>query len=119
MLELIKPWNIIIAIDSYKAGHWQELPPADIRTYTAIVPRTASAYSQEIVAMGVAFVSHILSKVRITEDMIDEAEIEITQQGYTFNRQGWEYIARECGGKLPLAMYGVEEGRVVAPQTPV
>lgn len=119
MLELVKPFNFILAADSYKAGHWLEIPENTEYTYSAIVPRKASAYSDEIVVMGQTFVAHILSKVRITEDMIDEAEIEITQQGYTFNRSGWEIIAREMDGKIPLAMYGVEEGRVVKPQTPV
>lgn len=119
MLELIKPFNIIIAADSYKAGHWQELPFGTKRTWSVVVPRKPSEYSKDIVALGQTFVAYVLSKVRITEDMIDEAEVEINQQGYRFNRVGWEIISRELDGKIPLAMYGVEEGRVVLPQTPV
>ena len=119
MLQLIKPFNFILACDSYKAGHWLEIPKDVEYTYSAIVPRKVSDYSDEIVTMGQTFIAHILSKVRITEEMIDEAEIEITQQGYRFNRTGWEIIAREFDGKIPLAMYAVEEGRVVKPQTPV
>jgi nicotinamide phosphoribosyltransferase len=119
MLQLIKPFNFILACDSYKCGHWLEIPKETEYTYTAVVPRKASVYSDEVVAMGQTFIASILSKVRITEEMIDEAEIEITQQGYRFNRVGWEIIVREFDGKIPLAMYGVEEGRVVKPQTPV
>jgi nicotinamide phosphoribosyltransferase len=119
MLQVIKEFNFILAADSYKAGHWLEIPEDTEFTYSVIVPRKPSKYADEIVAMGQTFVASILSKVRITEDLIDEAEIEITQQGYRFNRKGWEIIAREFNGKLPLAMYAVEEGRVVKPQTPV
>ena len=119
MLQLIKEFNFILACDSYKCGHWLEIPPETDYTYSAVVPRKPSKYSNVIVSIGQCFTSDVLAKVRITEDMIDEAEIEITEQGYQFNRHGWEIIAREFGGKIPLAMYGVEEGRIVLPQTPV
>jgi nicotinamide phosphoribosyltransferase len=119
MLELVKPFNFILAVDSYKAGHYLEIPPETEYTYSAIVPRKSSSYATEIVAMGQTFVANILAKVRITMDMIDEAEIEITEQGYRFNRRDWEMIVQEFDGRLPIAMYAVEEGRVVKPQTPV
>ena len=119
MLEFVKPFNFILACDSYKLQHWSELPVNSKKSYVVIVPRKASKYATEIVAMGQTFVSAFLASVRITMDMIDEAEIEVTEQGYEFNRAGWELIVRNYGGKLPLAIYGVEEGRVVAPQTPI
>lgn len=119
MIEFIKPFNIILAADSYKAGHWKELPENSRRSFVVIVPRKASKYAPEIVAMGQTFLSAFFESVRVTTEMIDEAEIEITEQGYEFNRAGWEHIVRNCDGKLPLAMFGVEEGRVVKPQTPI
>jgi nicotinamide phosphoribosyltransferase len=119
MFSLIKPFNIIIAADTYKFDHYRELPADSEYSYSAIVPRKPSAYSGEIVVMGQTLVTYLLSNVRIEEWMIDEAEIEINQQGYEFNRAGWEIISRELGGKLPVAIYGVEEGRIVKPQTPV
>lgn len=119
MLELIKNQNFILIADSYKAGHWKEIPAVVKKSYSVIVPRKPSKYADEIVAMGATFISHVMANIRITEDMIDEAELEITEQGYEFNRAGWERIARDYHGKLPLALYGVEEGRVVKPQTPI
>jgi nicotinamide phosphoribosyltransferase len=119
MLHLIKPFNFILAIDSYKADHFLEMPADAKYSYSVIVPRKRSAYASEIVAVGQTFVAHVLSTVRITDEMIDEAEVEIEQQGYEFNRAGWEIIAHELDGQLPLAMYAVEEGRVVKPQTPI
>lgn len=119
MLEHLKPFNIILAIDGYKSNHWKEIPANVDYAYANIVPRKASSYSNEIVAMGQSMLASLFASVRITEDMIDEAELEITEQGYDFNRAGWEDILRNNHGILPLQIYGVEEGRVVKPQTPI
>jgi nicotinamide phosphoribosyltransferase len=119
MLEFIKKPNIILAADGYKANHWQEINNNVENTYAVGVPRKPSKYSDEIVVMGIALLSSIFANARVTAEDIDEAEIEITEQGYTFNRSGWEYIARELHGVIPLRIMGVEEGRVVKPQTPV
>ena len=119
MLEFVKPFNFILAADTYKFSHWAELPKDSHTSYVVVVPRKVSKYSDKIVAMGQTFLAAFFASVRITEEMINEAEVEINEQGYDFNRAGWEHIVRNCGGKLPLAMYGVEEGRVVDPQTPI
>ena len=119
MLNLVKTFNFILACDSYKTNHYLELPDFAKRSYVVCVPRKRSRFSDKIVAIGHSFISFILSRVRITEEMIDEAELEIHQQGYEFNREGWEIIARELDGKIPLKVWGVEEGRVVDPQTPI
>lgn len=119
MLHFIKPFNFILACDSYKIGHYAELPENQEFSYSVIVPRKPSTYTNEIVAMGQTYVANFMSKVRITLDMVNEAEIEAHEQGYDFNRAGWELIVREFDGRLPLAIYAVEEGRVVAPQTPI
>lgn len=119
MLELIKPFNFILACDSYKLGHWEEVPDDVTTSVTLIVPRKKSDFSDVIVAMGQTLVAHVLATVRIETWMIDEAEIEATEQGYAFNRKGWERIRDELNGKLPIAMYGIEEGTQVLPQTPI
>jgi nicotinamide phosphoribosyltransferase len=119
MLQLIKPFNFILACDSYKTGHYLELPEGTLRSYAAIVPRKPSKYATKIVAMGQTYVANFLASVRITQEMIEEADIEITQQGYEFNRADWQYMVDELEGKLPLEVWAVEEGRIVKPQTPV
>lgn len=117
MLQFIKRFNFILACDSYKAGHWQELPTGTLYSNSVIVPRKVSKYATLIVAMGQTYVAEFMAGVRITMEDIDEAEIEINEQGYDFNREGWEIIVREFDGKLPLAIFAVEEGRIIAPQT--
>lgn len=119
MFNLVKEFNAILAVDTYKFDHAFELPTNTEYLYSVVVPRKPSKYATQIVAMGQTFVAAIMASIRITEKMIDEAEIEVNQQGYEFNRAGWEIISRELDGKIPLAIYAVEEGRVVNPQTPV
>ena len=119
MIEMIKDFNFILACDSYKFDHYLELPTNAKYSMSVIVPRKVSKYTDLIVAMGQTFVADIFSKVRITMENIDEAEKEANEQGYEFNRTGWEIIVREFDGKLPLAIYAVEEGRQVKPQTPI
>lgn len=119
MFELIKTFNPILAADTYKFDHFAELPADTKKLYSVIVPRKPSKYADKIVAMGQTFVTVLLSKIRVTMEMVDEAEVEINEQGYEFNREGWEIIVKEFGGALPLQIFAVEEGRVVSPQTPI
>jgi nicotinamide phosphoribosyltransferase len=119
MLESILESNFILSCDSYKLGHYRQLSTDIGYIYSTTVPRKPSKYSDKITAVGQTLVSTIFAKVRVDEDMINEAEIEAIAAGYEFNRAGWEIIARELCGKLPLAIYGVPEGTVVEPQTPI
>lgn len=111
--------NFILQCDSYKLHHFAEYPAGTKFIYSTVVPRKNSKYTNEIVAMGAVYASALLADVRITMAMIDEAEVEINQYGYEFNRKDWEVIVNEFGGKLPLSVYGVEEGRVVKANTPI
>lgn len=119
MIEHILPMNFILVCDGYKACHHKQIPANVKKTYTVAVPRKVAEYATEIVATGQTMVASYLASVRITEEMIDEAEVEITEQGYEFNRTGWERIARELDGKLPLRIMGVEEGSIIPAQTPM
>lgn len=119
MLANILKENFILMQDSYKVPHADEMPKDTKHVCVSIVPRKPSKYTKEIVASGQTLTAAYLASVRITQEMIDEAEEEITAMGYEFPRHRWEYILREHGGALPMAMFGVEEGRVVKPQTPI
>ena len=124
MLSLIKPTNWIVPTDGYKAVHQEELdelPDGTKIEYVldAIVPRRSSIYSNTITVFGNTMIANTISKIVIEQWMIEEADVELAQQGYAFNRHGWQIIVDEFSGKLPLAIYGVEDGRVVDPQTPI
>lgn len=118
-LNAIKASNFILLCDTYKFHHYAEYPEGTDAIYSTVVPRKASDYTDEIVAAGAAFVGAYLAGVTITQAMIDEAEAEVNASGYEFNREGWEIILRDHNGKLPLQVFGVEEGSVVKPNTPI
>lgn len=118
-MNSIKPSNFILLADTYKYHHYEEYPADTHAIYSTVVPRKGSAYTSEIVAAGASYVSAYLASVTITQSMIDEAESEVNGSGYEFNRIGWAIIANEYNGKLPLSVFGVEEGTVVSPNTPI
>jgi nicotinamide phosphoribosyltransferase len=118
-MSAILPSNFILLADSYKLHHFTEYPSDTKFIYSTVVPRKASKYTSKIVAMGATFVANFLASVRITPDMIDEAEVEVNEYGYEFNRKDWVVIVNEYGGRLPLDVFGVEEGTVVKPNTPI
>lgn len=115
----IAPSNFILLCDSYKLHHYAEYPVGTEFIYSTVVPRKPSKYTSKIVAVGQTFASALLRSVRITQEMIDEAEIEVNGYGYEFNRKDWEIIVNEFGGKLPLRVMGVPEGQIVKPNTPI
>jgi hypothetical protein len=39
MLELVKPFNFITAVDSYKLSHWEQIPENATHAVSLIVPR--------------------------------------------------------------------------------
>lgn len=111
--------NFILLCDSYKLHHYAEYPADTEYIYSTVVPRKASYYTDQIVAMGQTTVAHELAAVRITKEMVEEAEIEVNGYGYEFNKKDWMIIVDELGGSLPLHVYGVPEGQVVKPNTPI
>lgn len=119
MLENVKRFNFIVAADSYKVSHRSQYPADTQFLYSVIVPRRGNGDTDEIVSMGINYLSACLANTKITREMIDEAEQEITEQGYSFDRKPWEFIVDKMYGNLPLMICGVPEGTVVKPQTPL
>ena len=115
--------NFILAADSYKVGHINHLPKGTRKTHTSMVPRKAFVDKEhgieidEIVVLGPQVVAAVLQTIVITDAMIDEAEIEITEQGYDFPRAAWEYL-RDLG-YLPLDVRALPEGTIVQPGIPI
>lgn len=123
MITKILEDNFILSADSYKVSHINHLPGGTRKTHTSMVPRKPFVDKEhgitidEIVVLGPQVVASILKSIVITDEMIDEAEIEITEQGYDFPRAEWEYI-RDLG-YLPLDIRAVPEGTVVKTGVPV
>lgn len=103
--------NLLINSDSYKASHWLQYPPGTEYVYSYIESR-GGVFDRTVFFGLQAFLKKYLSRP-ITKAMIDDAEAFWTAHGEPFNREGWEYILRVHGGKLPVEIKAVPEGTVV------
>ena len=103
--------NIILNSDSYKYSQFNQYPEGTEYIYSYIESR-GGKYDETVFFGLQAFVKEYLT-TPVTMEMIDEAEAIITAHGEPFNREGWEYIVREHGGKLPVEIKAVPEGTVV------
>lgn len=103
--------NIILNTDSYKASMFKQYPANTAGVYSYIESRGGD-YDKTVMFGLQAFIKEYLTKP-ITKEDIDVAEAIITAHGEPFNREGWEYILNEHGGKLPVVIKAVPEGTVV------
>ncbi len=103
--------NILLNTDSYKASMWKQYPAGTTGVYSYIESR--GGRWDRTVFFGIqAFIKQYLLKP-ITQEDIDLADEIWTAHGEPFNREGWEYILKTHGGRLPVRIKAVPEGTVV------
>jgi nicotinamide phosphoribosyltransferase len=103
--------NIILNSDSYKYSQWVQYPPKTEGVFSYVEAR-GGKYEQSVFFGLQAFIKEYLTQP-ITQENIDEAEELILAHGEPFNREGWEYILNEHGGRLPVAIRALPEGTVI------
>jgi len=112
--EIKLPDSIILMSDSYKYSQFVQYPKNTTRVRSYIESRGGDW--DETVMFGLqAFMLRYLT-VKVTHEMINEAEPIVLGNGEPFNRAGWEYIVDVLGGKLPLTIKALPEGTVVETQ---
>lgn len=117
--------NIILDTDSYKASHYLQYPPNTDYVFSYVESRGSSGDRNkwddpnqplrmpETVFFGLQIYLKKYLSQPITQDNIEEAAEVFKAHGEPFNREGWEYILKEHGGRLPLKIRAVPEGTVV------
>jgi len=108
--------NIVTMTDSYKFGHWNQYPSGTETVYSYFEAREGATFP-ETVFFGLQYLmKEYLEGVVVTQEMIEEAaalsKAHFGVEGM-FNRQMWEHIVNEHGGKLPIRIKAVPEGTVV------
>ncbi len=103
--------NIILNTDSYKVSMFKQYPAGTTGVYSYIESR-GGRYDRTVFFGLQAFIKEYLLDP-ITQADIDIADEILTAHGEPFNREGWEYILRVHGGKLPVVIRAVPEGTVV------
>jgi nicotinamide phosphoribosyltransferase len=108
--------NICLTADSYKMGHWNQYPAGTEKVYSYFECRKGAKFA-ETPFFGLQYIiKNHLEGVVVTREKIENAaklcKAHFGDEKY-FNREGWEYILNNYGGKLPVVIKAVEEGTVV------
>jgi nicotinamide phosphoribosyltransferase len=108
--------NICLTTDSYKLNHWNQYPKGTEKVYSYFECRKGAKFA-ETPFFGLQYIiKNHLEGIVVTREKIENAskvcKAHFGDERY-FNREGWEYILNECGGKLPVIIKAVEEGTVV------
>lgn len=104
-------YNPILDTDVYKSPHWLMFP-SDATAMFSYIESRGGEYD-ETVMFGLQYIIKKYLTTRITQEMVDEAAEEFESIGVPFNREGWEYIANDLEGKIPLLIKSLPEGSVV------
>lgn len=104
--------NFILDTDSYKFSHFQGYAPDVAHVYSYAESRGGNYPTT--VFFGLQKFIMELAQVEITLQDIDEAEIFAKAHGVPFNREGWEIIAYEHKGKIPVVIKAVPEGTLIS-----
>lgn len=103
--------NIIIDTDSYKASHYLQYPPGTTSMFSYIESRGGEY--ENTVFFGLQYYLKKYLSHRVTVEEVEEAKEFFEAHGEPFNYEGWMYIAKDLGGKLPVRIRAVPEGSVV------
>ena len=109
--------NIVLDTDSYKLTHWKMYPKGTEEVYSYFESRIGAKW-KETVFFGLQYLlmEHFEGEV-VTQSKIDEAEQFAKAHfgnDHHFNKEGWEYILKEHGGRLPVEIKAVPEGSFVS-----
>ena len=100
-----------------QTSHWRQYPPNTTTVYSYFESRGGKF--DEVCFFGLQYIiKRYLTGQVVTKEKIDAAEEVINAlmglgEMKHFNREGWEYILKEHGGKLPIIIKAVPEGMTV------
>lgn len=105
--------TIVLNADSYKFSQFNQYP-AGTEFVSSYIESRGGKF-EDVVFFGLQMFIKEYLMTPITQNDIDFADKVMTLHSGVFNREGWEYILREHGGKLPLAIEALPEGTITAP----
>lgn len=106
--------NKLFNVDYYKITHHLQYPKKSEYIYSYGESR-GGAFNFTLFHGLQAFIIDYLQGQFVTQEDINEAA-DFYKQGFGFdyfNREGWEYILKEHGGRLPIEIKAVAEGSIV------
>lgn len=113
--------NLILQTDSYKASHHKQYPPKTQFVHSYFESRGGDY--EKVVFFGLQyFIKKYLLGEIVTKYQIEQAESFFKQhfgREDVFNKDGWEHILYNHGGKLPIKIHSLLEGSVVEQRKPL
>ena len=105
--------NLILKTDSYKLSHWKQYPDGMQKVYSYLESR-GGKYPKTLF-FGLQYFLKQLESIVVTNKDVEEASLFSKEHFGTdiFNKDGWEYIVKRHGGKLPIRIKAVKEGSLV------
>ena len=103
--------NLVLDCDTYKVTHPKQYPQNMTYMHSYIESRGGLYGYTKFFGLQYYLKKYLTRKV--TKEMVDEAEEIFGLHGIPFEREGWDYIVNELGGKLPLRIRAVPEGAVI------
>ena len=119
----INKHNIIWTLDSYKQMHDPMYEDDTEIVYSYMESRKGAMYDYTTF-FGLQYIlKEWLEGVVVTNELIDEAEPGLREHfkynGDIWNRAKWDYIVEKHGGKLPIKIQAVKEGKNYPIGTPL
>jgi nicotinamide phosphoribosyltransferase len=109
--------NPILDTDSYKASHWLQYPAGARNLFNYLESRGGSY--DKTVFFGLQYLLRSVFEQGICGMDIRQAEAFFSKHGLPFNKEGWEGLLRDHGGKFPLRIKALPEGSVVPTGVPL
>ena len=107
--------NIILLSDSYKVSHWLQYPPGTTNVYSFFESRGGRFPAVTFFGLQYIIRRYLEGQV-VTEEKIEEAERMFRAhfgKPELFNKEGWQYILKQHGGRLPVCVRAIPEGTTV------
>lgn len=100
--------------DSYKASHYLQYPPGTTSMFSYIESRGGDY--NKVLFFGLQYYIKEYLIHRVTVEEVEDAKTFFAAHGEPFNYDGWMYIAKDLGGKLPIRIRAVPEGSIIPNQ---
>lgn len=102
---------LVLNTDSYKLSHWSQYPAGTTGVFSYVESRGGE--HAQTVFFGLQYILLEFFAEPVTADDVELAAGIAAQHGEPFNREGWMYVVRRHGGRLPVRIRAVPEGSVV------
>lgn len=107
--------NFILATDSYKGSHWNQLPPGTTKSFGFFESRGGAFPSVLFFGLQYYLKEFFEGPVITEEDILEARDVWGLHFGNKniFNEAGWRHILNKHGGHLPLEIRAIPEGTKV------